>query len=62
MSSFTLKDKEKTWQCSTLDHCENKDANRGKQTNGINCGNWVLMEMFHRKKGYMRDIGSHTRE
>ena len=31
LSSFTLKDKEKTWQCSTLDHCENKDPNRGKK-------------------------------
>ena len=60
VSSVILKDKENSFQCLTLNHCENKDPNRGKQNDGSNCDIWVLMEMFNRKKYYKNAIDSHT--
>ena len=32
------------------------------ENDGSNCGTWVLMDMFNRKKDYTNTIGSHTHE
>ena len=59
---FCLDDETTDFKFSTIDHHENLDPSRGLQQDNINCGIWMLMEIFNRGDEYERPIGERTQQ
>ena len=62
IDKFCLDDETTDFKFSTLDHHENLDPSIGLQQENVNCGIWMLMEMFNRGDGYERPIGERTQQ